>query len=202
MKKAINFRGIAILMPLLLFITMPVMAQKSRSDAKIANIKIKDVVTPTYRESQEGSKGARNRWCKLEVEYDTKGRNEWINELEVRWTVMIEADNLRQYAGLMQTVTYTDVADGKHFACVYIKPKFFERYMRSKRIEPNKISTYVEIWVDGQRVAREEKRSNRAPKEWFTKTDQMKTFANELLPKSKTPFAPLDYDYYEHEKVN
>lgn len=186
---------------IVLFSAFPVSAQKQSSSLKIRSIKLRDVVTPVFKDSQEGSRGARNRWCRFDVEYDIKGKDIWLSEVEVRWVVMVEADGSRKPIGMTQTILYSNVNDGKHFVCAYIRPKFFERYMKSKRIEPNRISVYVEIWVEGQRIDRFDLKSSRIGDRWYTKTDAMRMLTDELLPKSKTPFAALDYDFYDNEII-
>ena len=96
-----------------------------------------------------------------------------------------------------------DVEDGRsHLICAYVSPKFFKRYLRSKRVETTRISVYVEFYVDGIRVAREERHSSKMPNNWYNNQDKMQSFPNSLLPKSKTPFAAMDFDYYEFEKTN
>ncbi len=186
------------------FFALPVYAQRGGggTEIKIKKIDLKDQVTPQFKDSLRGSQGAKERWFRVDVEFDSKSKKEWIGELEVRWLVAIQTDT-GKVAGLTQAITYLDVEDGRgHNLCAYVSPKFFRRYFRSKRIESGKISVYVEFYVDGVRVAREEKRSNSMPNNWYNSLDKMQSFPNALLPKSKTPFAAMDFDYYEFEKTN
>ena len=193
----------AVLVLAMFISVLPLYAQKGGgTEIKIKKIDFKDQVTPQFKDSLHGSQGAKERWFRVDVEFDSKSKREWIGELEVRWLVAIETDT-GKIAGLTQSITYLDVEDGRsHNICAFVSPKFFRRYLRSKRIESGRISTYVEFYVDGVRVAREEKHSNKMPNNWYNSLDKMQAFPNTLLPKSKTPFAPMDFDYYEFEKTN
>ena len=178
---------------------MPLFAQ-GKVDGKISKIDLRDQKTPVFSESQQGSKGGGNRWCRIDVEFETKGRS-WISEVEARWIVMVNTDALSKPASMSLNVTYTDVKEGKRNICAYISPKFFERYMRGGRIDSSRINVYVEIYANGQRIARNEYKGNRKVADnWYKMTDSMQSVSNALMPKYKTPFAFLDYDYYECEK--
>jgi hypothetical protein len=135
------------------------------------------------------------------MEFTTKtASNEgWIDEIEIKWLVLAVITSSRTAKLMSLSTFYTDVEDGKHNACIYLKPKFFKRYMGSTRPVHNRLSFYVEIVAGGTTIARQEvKSSNRVPDNWFRTPGGA---ANELLPKRLTPFAHFDYDYYEHEKV-
>lgn len=182
-----------------LFAASSLFAQKA--EIKIANIKIEEQRTPAFRENMHGSAGAKNYWCRIDLEFDVlAAKNDWINEMEVRWYVAVLTDTAKP-SFLAQTVSFADVKkEKKHYVCAYIKPKFFERYLQRKRVDISKVSAYVEIYVDGQCVAREVK-TNKLPNQWWKMTDKMTAFPNELLPKSRTPFCDIDYDFFEHEII-
>ena len=198
-----TFLSRAVLVLTMLFSVVPLYAQKGGgAEIKIKKIDLKDQVTPQFKDSLHGSQGAKERWFRADVEFDSKSKREWIGELEVRWLVAIETDT-GKVAGLTQSITYLDVEDGRgHNVCAYVSPKFFKCYLRSKRVETTRISVYVEFYVDGVRVAREERRSNKMPNNWYNSLDKMQAFPNTLLPRSKTPFAAMDFDYFEFEKTN
>lgn len=178
---------------------MPLFAQ-GKVDGKINRIELRDQKTPVFSDGQHGSRGGGSRWCRIDVEFETKGRS-WLNEVEARWLVMLNTDSLSKPASLSLNMTYTDVKEGKCYLCAYISPKFFDRYMRGGRIDPSRINVYVELYANGQRIARNDYRGNRKiPDNWYKMTDSMQSLSDYLLPKYKTPFASLDYDYYEYEK--
>jgi len=172
-----------------------------RQEANISKMRCYSERTPSFPASAQGNRGSRDDWCRIDLDFDTKtAPNEgWLDEIEIKWAVLADTPG-SEGAKLMSVSTfYTDVEDGKHSACVYIKPKFFKRYMKTSRLATNRLSLYAEIVVNGQVLARfENKSSNRVPDGWFRRNPNL---VNELLPKRLTPFAVLDYDYYEHEKV-
>lgn len=178
------------------------LAQKAgRPEANISKMKCYSERTPSFPASAQGNRGAKDDWCRIDLDFDTKTASGegWIDEIEIKWAVLADTPS-GETARLMSLSTfYTDVEDGKHSACVYIKPKFFKRYMKTNRLSTNRLSLYAEIVVNGQVLSRfESKSSNRVPDGWFRRNPNL---VNELLPKRLTPFAALDYDYYEHEKV-
>lgn len=205
MSFAVPHRIMMRLLAVICLVAAPLaMAQRSRVDVKITSLKFESERTPSFKDSSRGNQGARDMWCRIDLTFDTKGaRNGWLDEVEVFWMVLAESDVSSKPLVMTQSVFYTDVQDGKHAACVYLKPKFFRRYIGSSRIDSRKLSVYAEIRIDGQRVAREEVKSNRVPDGWYNKAEAAgRILQSELLPKSRTPFAALDYDYYEHEKVS
>ena len=104
MRKQL-FRSMVILA--VVFFALPVYAQKGGGGAeiKIKKIDLKDQVTPQFKDSLRGSQGAKERWFRVDVEFDSKSKKEWIGELEVRWLVAIQIDT-GKVAGLTQAITY------------------------------------------------------------------------------------------------
>jgi hypothetical protein len=201
---ALGRNAAALLAVLCLLIAPAAMAQRSRTDVKITSLKFDNERTPSFKDSNRGSQGSRDMWCRIDLAFDTKGASGgWIDEIEIFWLVLAESDQYSKPLVMTQSVFYTDVEDGKHSACIYLKPKFFKRYLGSSRVDTRKLSVYAEIRIAGQRVAREERKTNRMPDGWYNKAEAAgRILSSELLPKSRTPFAALDYDYYEHEKAN
>ncbi len=176
----------------------PLFAQ-SKVDGRITKIEFREQKTPVYSEGQQGGRGGGGRWCRIDVEFETKGRS-WLSEVEARWLVVVNTDTSKP-ASMTLNVTYTDVKEGKRNICAYIPAKFFERYLKSERPDGSRINGYVELYANGQRIARNERRGNRKlADDWYKATGGTQAFPNSLLPKYKTPFAFLDYDYYESEK--
>ena len=177
---------------------MPLFAQ-SKVDGKINKIEFREQKTPVYSEGQQGSRGGGARWCRIDVEFETKGRS-WLNEVEARWLVVVNTDTSKP-ASMTLNVTYTDVEEGKRNICTYIPAKFFERYLKSQRPDASRINVYVELYANGQRIAKNDRKGNRKmPDNWYNSLGSTQAFSNSLLPKYKTPFFFLDYDYYENEK--
>ena len=177
---------------------MPLFAQ-GKIDGRVNKIEFREQKSPIFSEGQHGSRGGGARWCRIDVEFETKGRS-WLNEVEAKWIVFVNTDTSKP-ATMTLNVTYTDVEEGKRNICAYIPPKFFERYIKSGRPDASRINVYVELSANGQRFARNERRGNKKlPDDWYKATGSAQSFPNALLPKYKTPFFFLDYDYYENEK--
>jgi len=171
----------------------PLAAQQA--GARIDKIRLSTEKTPVYNAARHSSQ---NNWLAVNVDYATKTQGGWLSDVEVRVVLLIETDSGR--VAMDRTVAYRDVKDGNHHAVVYVKPAFFDRYMKSHRPESNRISVYAEILANKQRIAREEKKGNaKVPDGWFRSLNSVRDMSGELRAKSATPFAPLDYDYYEDE---
>ena len=132
---------------LLLAAATDALAQRSRTEANISKLKCYNERTPSFPASIQGNKGSRDDWCRIDLEFDTKtSPNEgWINEIEVKWAVLAEVAAEKRAIFMTLSTFYTDIADGKHNVCVYIKPKFFKRHLKSNRPVLNRLSLYAEI---------------------------------------------------------
>ncbi|MBR0460114.1 MAG: hypothetical protein IJJ26_12830 [Victivallales bacterium] len=184
-----------------LFAAPAALAQK-KVTAKIASLKITDQKTPLFNAAKEGSKGSKDHWGKIELKFSTSSKGDWVDEIQVRWLVLVYPDTSKTPIGLSINTTYVDINEGNHTVAVYIRPKFFERYFKSGRLVKTAVAAYAEIVYGGQRLDNAEQKCAQAPKDWFKMADQMKQVKGALLPRSKTPFAVIDYDYYEDEKLD
>ena len=175
----------------------PLFAQQS-IDARIDKIRLTSEKTPYFSSSGHSSQG---NWLAINVDFSTKVAGEWLNDLDVRFVVLMELENGR-FVYMDKAITYVDVQNGRqHHVVAYVKPAFFERYMKSGHPDASRINVYVELYANGQRIARNDRRGIRKlPDDWYKSTASTKSFPDSLIPKYKTPFAFLDYDYYENEK--
>ena len=177
----------------------PLFAQQS-IDARIDKIRLTSEKTPYFSSSGHSSQG---NWLAINVDFSTKVAGEWLNDLDVRFVVLMELENGR-FVYMDKAITYVDVQNGRqHHVVAYVKPAFFERYMKSSRPDANRISVHVELIVGGRRVASEDRNANvKIPKDWYRNLSKLRDMSGELRAKSTTPFAPLDFDYYEEEKID
>ena len=92
----------------------------------------------------------------------------------------------------------------RHNAVVYIRPNFLRRWYGADRLSDGDVWVHLEVYADGNRVASEDFGRSRLPGEgnwWNARGDaRIRFFENELLSRDETPFAPMDYDFYEHIK--
>jgi hypothetical protein len=198
--KAVKLKRMLACWIALLFVMLAAQtAQAQKMAAAIKDVKIGTVKTPDYKDSKEPNK---NYWCRVLVNFSTSGAK-WINELDVKWTIAtFNADG--KLVVMRETVTYEDIEESRiHRACVYIKPTFPRKYQNRSQFDTSSIAVFVELVYGGKRIAAYENgKVGKLPDKWYEKVQNGPTLKGQLLPKSKTPFAPMDYDFFEHEKVN
>ena len=183
---------------LLVMVAIPAAHAQNKVAATIKEVKIGTVKTPDYKDSREPNK---NYWCRFIVNFSTTGAK-WLNEIDVKWTVAaLNADN--KLVVMRETMTYEDIEDGRnHRVCAFLKPTFPRKYQNRSQFDTN-FAVFVEILYGGRRIgAYEDKRLKVLPDKWYEKVQNGVSLKGQLLPKSKTPFAPMDYDFFEHEKIN
>jgi hypothetical protein len=175
-------------------------AQESR--ARVTNIKLElnTLPSPLYQTRNVPTEKAEYEWLQIAVEYDTVGaRRGWADEVTIQWYLLARPENTKPML-LQETSTYIDVADGKHHAVMYVRPAFIRRYCGSKTPNKSQFGAYVEIYSEGKGLARAEYGRNLPKNWWRAKEPDVRLVPGELLFPDDTPFAPLDYDYYEHPK--
>ena len=198
--KAMKIKNIAVCwLVLLLMAVVSETAFSQKMAASIKGVKIGTVKTPDFKDSREPNK---NYWCRISVDFGTTGAK-WLNEIDVKWTVAaFNADG--KLLVMRETTTYEDIEEGrKHTVCAFLKPSFPRKYQNRSQFDTNNIAVFVEILYGGKRIgAYEDKRISKLPDKWYEKVQNGVSLKGQLLPKSKTPFAPMDYDSFEHEKLN
>ena len=179
-----------------------VTSSKSKSSKKVEiEIKKLDITTektPSAEGSKKGSKGSGTRWLCVKAQLDMAGR-EWLDMMDAHWSVVVDADSGKKPFLLELDTSFINVKKGnKNRITAYVDPVFFERYMDSERVNTNKVTVRLEIKVDGKVVARKTEGKKGA---LISQPNKCMTAASSLLPKSKTPFAQVDFDYYLKEKA-
>lgn len=135
--------------------------------------------------------GNKKKWAALEMEYVT--RPEWIDSINVTFHVMT-MDDSRPPAPhyFTTTVTYLDIAQGKHGACVMLPPSIVARY-------GTPVAFGVEVEVDDRAIGFESEGQGKGTK-WWTSLDRVKNLVRHpglLQDRSKTPFGLTHIDEYE-----
>lgn len=173
-------------------------AQASGNRAELKDIKFNVLRTPKYDVTTDPRAKSENDWLQVQLEYETSGgRDGWIDEVTLEWAVQVSRPGKNIL--LRKTVSYVDVADGAHFADMYIRPGFGRRYGENRKLSKGDLRVHVQVRVNGVKME-----SFRFPREksdnWWEAEAPAVLVKDELLPRSETPFAPLDYDFYEHTK--
>ena len=197
--KAVKLKRMMACWIALLFVMLTTQtAQAQKASVTVKDIKVGTVKTPDFKDSRESNK---NYWCRLVATFDIAG-SKWFNEIEVKWTVAaFNADG--KLLVMRESVTYEDVEEGRnHRVCAFLKPSFPRKYQNRSQFDTNNMAICVEILSGGKRLGFGEKRNIKLPDNWVNQTQSGPSVKGQLLPKSKTPFAPMDYDFFEHEKIN
>ncbi len=165
-------------------------------------LKLETLRGPEFKDSRYSSSAA-GYWGVINLEFELNNKkDEWIDELEVFCKILIETKNGKGLV-LENSFFYVDVCGGdKNRVVLYIPPNFFRRHLELSKPDMNKTNVYLELRVEGKPIHKNViiQTNTRIPKDWYGKTDRYRTLNNVILLKSKTPFAPLDYDYYLLER--
>ena len=140
--------------------------------------------TPVFRTATASQSSARQPdWWRVMVEFETAP--DWIDELEFTYYAYIE-DQSNKGAPVMYrgTVSYVNVAKGKHVSDMFLHPNTIARMGLVKQIA-------VVVKARGAVVATE---STATKPNWW---DGFSPVEGVLLNRSQTPFAHVDYDLYE-----
>ena len=140
--------------------------------------------TPVFRTAVASQASARQPdWWHVVVEFETAP--DWIDELEFTYYAYIE-DQSNKGAPVMYrgTVTYVNVAKGRHLSDMFLHPNTIARLGLVKQIA-------VVVKARGAVVATE---STAAKPNWW---DGFSPVDGVLINRAQTPFAFVDYDMYE-----
>jgi hypothetical protein len=204
MRRALVSRLLPTVVVLALLAALAAVAQeeRGRTRASITKLEFNKIRSPYVKETTTYSGAAPEyQWLQVFLEFETQGgRRGWADEVTVEWFLLVRPGDVKPML-LQETTTFVDVEEGKHHAAVYVRPGFIRRYCDSKTPNESHFAAYVEITIDGQRVARHEFSRTSQPKNWWrAKEPDVRLVADELLPPWDTPFALSDYDFYEHPK--
>jgi hypothetical protein len=168
---------------------------------RISAMDLKTVRTPQFRDTSNPAAASEYEWLQIYLEYETEGaRKGWADDVTIEWAVLARPANGKPIL-LQETASYVDVPDGKHHAVMYVRPGFIHKYCETRSPNKSLFASYVEISVDGQRLARQEYSRANQPKNWWrAKEPDVRLIDGELMLPEDTPFAHMDYDFYEHPK--
>jgi hypothetical protein len=151
---------------------------------KIGKIQPAVVKTPEFSLSSGPQKRSKSGdWLEVEVDFETKVDD--IDELTIKYTILIEKKLLDG------EVTHVSIPKGReHFSVVYVSPRNLDRLTGGKALAAGSIeNVWVEISKQGQVLDRSSFKPGPAP--------NLPHIAGMVMNKDQTPFAPLFYDRYE-----
>jgi len=143
--------------------------------------------TPVFRTATASQASAKQPdWWRVMVEYETAP--DWIDELEFTYYVyMKDQSNKNAETMFRGTVTYVNVAKGRHYSDMFLHPSTLARLGRVEQVA-------VVVKARGAVVASE---STAQTQNWW---DRFSPVDGVLLTRAQTPFAYVDYDLYEQIK--
>lgn len=180
---------------------LPAQEQERRVRVRIQEVEFKNMLSPLYQAQSDPRARRDDEWLQIMLKYESDARGGWADEIELEWNVVVTPKTGSKRPVLVKkVVTYVDVEDGEHHAVVYLRPTFIQRYYGAKRVSRGDIWIHVEAKADGAVADKHDySRATNAPKNWWQATEpRVMIVDNALLSRDETPFAPLDYDFYEH----
>jgi len=157
--------------------------------------------TPNYQAASSKASGSEKEWVALQLDYELEDRSdrEWIDELSLTWHVGLLPSDQKPVV-MQKTVTYSDVEEGQKHAVMYLRPGFVERYYGNERIRSRDLKIYLEVRINGELAERLLIPEEKPTGWWEYKEPRVHRKDADLLNRMETPFAPLDFDYYEYIK--
>jgi len=155
---------------------------------------------------------------------DWLASDDYVDELTFDWHVLIKPQgfDFGRRPGrsdprpvlLRRSATYIDILDDKkpHVAVMYLRPGFMERYGGVSKLKKNDIAVAMDIRVNGLKkdtayggdMIRELlklAKTSRTFQEWWRWEEPLVVRRDdELLYRTETPFAVMDFDGYEFLK--
>lgn len=148
-------------------------------------------------------------WIEVEFEIDVKAPKgadkelRFLDDVNIKYYVYLQPTNPEKLKVLVADVTYINVPiDETIHSVVYLSPATLYNISGEKLVNKGMITYYgAEATHNGKIVGLfSSKMFNNAP--WWNNPKLPPVENGRLLPKNKTPFAPLWFDYYMEEKAD
>jgi len=179
--------------------------------ARIVAIQVANQQTPEYQVSGPRDKSTKPRnWIEIEaeIEVETTDPSGFIPDLEAKWFAVVIDRHTKKPVRLRGESRYKNIntKDGKVFVSAYIEPDTLERLTGRSKPRDSDIEGYALV-LSGSGIVRAGKYAADLVKataeeksEWWSQWTQT-TLDNMIVPKSRTPFAPLWTDRYPTEDI-
>lgn len=177
-------------------------AQRGKNRVKLDDPKFNYLKTPQFRITPTDSRArADGEWFQIILDYEAEGgKDGWIDEVVLEWHVELNLKGSKDIL-LKRAVTYLDIEDGKRHAVIYMRPGFMRRYAgNGRRFAKDEVKAYIVARVNGTKSDSVKYPSQGKSKWWEDEPPKVMALKGELFTRVETPFAPLDYDFYEHIK--
>lgn len=196
----------------LLVVSPPVRAQQAPLNSEVAITKIEDnfiespkIQAGTYSKKSQTRPGS---WLEVEVTFD---RNvlpkapKFADELTFNYYILLKNEHVtedKKPTLLTGSVTHVHIPQEKGLHSVeYVRPRTLAKFFEGKA-PVNAQQTVVDIGVeimgkDGLLAISTMKGTVKGDKGWWSNTGLYTVTPGAILNKNETPFAPLEWDYYE-----
>jgi hypothetical protein len=164
--------------------SMPAMgggSSVSSGGVKIKSLKPVKETTPAFEVKHGGSSTIAKTWWCARTEFETDA--EWTDELEFTTYVYVEKSAKHPEVMYRNTVTYVNLAKGRHLSDVFLHPDTLSRVGVPKYVA-------VVVKAGGRVIASE---SSASTPNWW---DRFSPVDGVLLHRGQTPFAVIDFDSY------
>ncbi len=161
---------------------------------------------PDYSiKSSKEKKSQPKDWLEVEFEFECEAPKDakdlkFLDQLEFTYFVALATDDPKaKVRTLTAKVEYVNVPlKEKVHSVVYLSPATIYNITGAKMADKGKVLQWgVQVMYSGKEVGRLTSNQN---KEWWKAPTAGTAEEGRLLPKHKTPFAPLWFDYYLEEK--
>lgn len=148
-------------------------------------------------------------WIEVEFEIDVKAPKgadkelRFLDDVNIKYYVFLQPTDDKKKKVLLADITYINVpVDETIHSVVYLSPATLYNISGEKLVNKGMITFYgCEATHNGKVVGLySSKMINNAP--WWNNPALPPVENGRLLPKNKTPFAPLWFDYYMEEKAD
>lgn len=177
-----------------------------QTQVEIKKLRVLTRETPQFPDELADASGSDMDWILILAEYETEvSRGDYTDELEFAWSVGLLPRRARPIV-MKREVRYIDIQEGDHYVAMYIRPRFLIRYYGDDNIRRNTIKVYLEVRDRGEVIYRfhypeERPEPVRDNTFWWQLAEpQVRRFDAELLTRLETPFAPLEFNFYEYIK--
>lgn len=165
---------------------------------EIRKLEITTEKTPAAKGSQKGSRGSGARWLCVRGQINISDQ-QWLDEIDARWSVLVDTGSKSKPILMQLSTKFVNLEKGKNYITAFVNPNFFKRHLDTEKVSTSKVSARLEIAVNGKVVARKQEGGKAG---LIATPGKCSIDKSSLVPRSKTPFADVDFDHYANEKAD
>lgn len=207
-----SFASIPLILSALLVVSIPSRAQQPALNTEVTIAKIEPTLIDSPKISASGyskkTSGRPGSWLEVEVTFDRNAlakEPKFAEELTFNYYILLKNESVnedKKPTMLTGAVTHVHVPQEKGLHSVaYVSPRTLAKLFDGK-VPVNAQQALIDVGVtvtgkDGLLAISTSKGTVKGDKGWWDNTALYTPTAGAILNKSETPFAPLEWDYYE-----